>query len=46
MSQGESSYFSYDRITLPGDSVEIKAVVDKDNLIRESDEENNEKQLP
>ncbi|MDI9394061.1 MAG: CARDB domain-containing protein [Euryarchaeota archaeon] len=43
LSEGESDYMSYTWIPIFEGSVEIKAVVDKDNLISESDETNNEK---
>lgn len=43
LSEGGSSYDSYTWIPKSEGSVEIKAVVDKDGLISESDETNNEK---
>lgn len=43
LSEGESDYKIYTWLPISEGSVEIKAVVDKDNLISESDETNNEK---
>lgn len=45
LSAGESDYKSYAWIPTSEGTVEIKAVVDKDNLISESDETNNEKNV-
>ncbi|HIH95594.1 TPA: PGF-pre-PGF domain-containing protein [Methanosarcina acetivorans] len=43
LSSGEISYNSYTWIPTSEGTVELKAVVDKDNLVAESNEENNEK---
>lgn len=43
LSEGESKYNSYTWIPASEGSVEIKAVVDEDNSVNESDETNNEK---
>jgi PGF-pre-PGF domain-containing protein len=43
LSEGENDYKSYSWIPVSEGTAEIKAVVDKDNLIVESNEENNEK---